>query len=68
MDPDGEIVLSCAPKWARMPDEECPWRDHWMQAVYYFPKNVRMEAGQEFTLITNHDEFALWFDVNIDSK
>lgn len=68
MDPDGEIILSCAPKWARTSEEDYSWRDHWMQAVYYFPKNPKLEGGQEFTLITNHDEFALWFNINKDKE
>ena len=51
MDPARKITLSCAPHWAHPKgassppnkqsvgfshdDERVPWRDHWMQSVYY---------------------------------
>ena len=40
-DPAHSILLSCAPRHAshHAPDTELPWRDHWMQAIYY-PKWV----------------------------
>ena len=37
-DPDCSILLSCAPSWAHhnlAMGAELPWRDHWMQAIYY---------------------------------
>lgn len=37
MDPDGEIVLTCAPSWAQQSAAErevIPWRDHWMQVRF----------------------------------
>ncbi len=66
MDWEGKIILTCAPKW--LDDKSYAWRDHWMQAVYYFPKNEEIEENQKFTLITNHDEFSLWFDLNTDNQ
>lgn len=82
MDEDGEILLSCAPHWAH-PDYErlkeenteniptqnvIPWRDHWMQAVYYLPEQTHVYGGDNLTLLAHHDEFSLWFDVkrNLD--
>ncbi|GJQ77767.1 putative arginine methyltransferase [Trypoxylus dichotomus] len=47
MDFNNSIILSCAPYWAH-PDkshngkEDIPWRDHWMQAVYYLPADVKV--------------------------
>ena len=50
MDPARKITLSCAPHWAHPnggeskpssslgfshDDKNVPWRDHWMQSVYY---------------------------------
>lgn len=67
MDCEGKIILSCAPKWAQN-NGKYAWRDHWMQAVYYFPKNIQLKANQEFTLVANHDEFSLWFDIHNDNK
>ena len=38
-DPDCSVLLSCAPSFASphldKSKDEIPWRDHWMQAVYY---------------------------------
>lgn len=77
MDQAGEIILSCAPYWAH-PDfdktrEEktneipsqiiMPWRDHWMQAVYYLPSEKIVQANDELYLKFNHDEYSMWFDV-----
>ncbi|KAM7356509.1 arginine methyltransferase 7 isoform 2-T2 [Cochliomyia hominivorax] len=77
MDIEEEIQLSCAPFWAH-PDFKqlanenypakplanvIPWRDHWMQAIYYIPKPLHItKIGEEFILNCNHDEYSLWFD------
>lgn len=77
MDADNQILLSCAPFWAH-PDYEhlkaanqkfipnqnvIPWRDHWMQALYYLPKITQIQESGEMYLNFNHDEYSLWFDV-----
>lgn len=76
MDEDNEIRISCAPYWAhedyeRLKKEDqaykpiqnvIPWRDHWMQAVFYPSKAIHVNAGQTFQLFCNRDEFSLWFD------
>ncbi|KAH8348462.1 hypothetical protein KR084_007655 [Drosophila pseudotakahashii] len=77
MDDGGEILLSCAPYWAHPQLKELaaqkakdhplanvvPWRDHWMQAIYYIPKPFQLlEAGKSFHLSCHHDEYSLWFD------
>lgn len=69
MDVDNKITLSCAPSWAH-PDanRKIPWRDHWMQAVYYLPKEMDVQEGQEVNLISCHDEFSLWFNLRPDLK
>ncbi|XP_030374210.1 protein arginine N-methyltransferase 7 [Scaptodrosophila lebanonensis] len=82
MDDDGEILLSCAPYWAhpelkqlgadqtgqRPLANTVPWRDHWMQAIYYIPKPLQLStAGKEFWLVCNHDEYSLWFDAYIEA-
>lgn len=78
MDEAGEIILSCAPFWDHpdfpklqkenksnwLPEQNLiPWRDHWMQALYYLPKDVQVTKDQKLNLISNHDEYALWFNV-----
>ncbi|XP_066254433.1 protein arginine N-methyltransferase 7 [Euwallacea similis] len=67
MDINGEHILSCAPYWAHPKSKEkltveVPWRDHWMQAVYYLPQEVDVKQGQEIHLISCHDEYSLWFN------
>lgn len=74
MDPEGKIVISCAPWWAHpeanfsseRPQDTIPWRDHWMQAVYYLPQDVAVQKDTELTLISCQDEYSLWF--YLDSK
>lgn len=77
MDADNQILLSCAPFWAH-PDYEqlkavnqklipnqnvIPWRDHWMQALYYLPTVTPIQQSDEMYLNFNHDEYSLWFTV-----
>lgn len=38
-----------------------PWRDHWMQAVYYLPEEVPIAHGTEVNLVGYHDEYSFWF-------
>ncbi|EZA46347.1 protein arginine N-methyltransferase 7 isoform X1 [Ooceraea biroi] len=76
MDPDNEVLLSCAPVWEHpdVPDDVrennlrlqkmadlIPWRDHWMQAVYYLPEEVPITRGVEINLVGYHDEYSFWF-------
>ena len=73
MDIEGKVILSCAPHWAhplrkKKKDAEIPWRDHWMQAIYYFPAEVNVKKGQEVNLISCHDEYSLWFNLTVDLK
>ncbi|KAG7281546.1 hypothetical protein CRUP_007580, partial [Coryphaenoides rupestris] len=37
MDPQGSIVCTMAPSWTYPQPEAAPWRDHWMQSVYFLP-------------------------------
>ncbi|KAG8230326.1 hypothetical protein J437_LFUL000597 [Ladona fulva] len=70
MDEDGEIILSCAPFWAHpnylhkkssLTDSGLPWRDHWMQAIYYLPSEMPVNQGERGLLKAYHDEYSLWF-------
>ncbi|XP_044735077.1 protein arginine N-methyltransferase 7 isoform X2 [Chrysoperla carnea] len=78
MDTESKILLSCAPYWAHpdfnqlikdSPNTEykqdlIPWRDHWMQAIYYLPQNhIFVQKNDEVTLISCHDEYSLWFNL-----
>ena len=61
MDPLGQIILSCAPHWGHPEPESMPWRDHWMQAVYYLQRPLDVSKGDAVTLHGFHDEYSLWF-------
>ncbi|KAL5021846.1 hypothetical protein ScPMuIL_001001 [Solemya velum] len=49
--------------WGHPNVEELQWRDHWMQAIYYPCHRVTAEKDEEITVVSNHDEYSLWFDV-----
>ena len=40
-----------------------PWRDHWMQAIYYLPAATSVTANNEVSLIGYHDDYSLWFQL-----
>lgn len=65
MDPDGRVVLSCAPSWiSSETGVASTWRDHWMQAVYFPLRQnpLQVQEGQPFGVHFSHDEFSMWFD------
>ncbi|KAH8398955.1 hypothetical protein KR222_001613 [Zaprionus bogoriensis] len=84
MDDSSELLLSCAPYWAH-PELDAlqakggdkqrplanivPWRDHWMQAIYYVPKPLQLhEPAEPFWLSCYHDEYSLWFDAHKEQQ
>ncbi|XP_014662743.1 PREDICTED: protein arginine N-methyltransferase 7-like [Priapulus caudatus] len=67
MDLDGDVVLSCAPRWAHPDPDVMPWRDHWMQAVYYIPKELSVRVDSAISVHAHHDEYSLWFSVTDSS-
>uniref|UniRef100_A0A182LSP5 Protein arginine N-methyltransferase n=1 Tax=Anopheles culicifacies TaxID=139723 RepID=A0A182LSP5_9DIPT len=54
----------------RMPEGNfIPWRDHWMQAVYFLPPTkIPLERGHQFVLQAYHDEYSLWFGIGEQSS
>lgn len=77
-----QVLLSCAPVWEH-PDvksevnegksvvelaEKIPWRDHWMQAVYYLSPELQIFKEKEVTLVTSHDEYSFWFHLDDGSR
>ncbi|XP_076170688.1 arginine methyltransferase 7 isoform X2 [Ptiloglossa arizonensis] len=77
MDIDNQVLLSCAPVWEH-PDTKklqdkgmslteiadvIPWRDHWMQAIYYLPTETSVIANKEISLLGYHDEYSMWFQL-----
>jgi len=66
-DPDCSVLLSCAPAFASPHHEKSkdkiPWRDHWMQAVYYPQSRTVATKGEPVSLVACHDEYSMWFDL-----
>ncbi|XP_043285882.1 protein arginine N-methyltransferase 7 isoform X2 [Venturia canescens] len=77
MDSENKILLSCAPTWEH-PDakeymkngstleeasDKIPWRDHWMQAIYYLPEEHSVEKDEELILVGAHDEYSFSFKI-----
>ncbi|XP_060604526.1 protein arginine N-methyltransferase 7-like [Ruditapes philippinarum] len=67
MDPDSEIILCCAPRWAHPTPNDMQWRDHWMQAIYYPYSRLSVAKGDIVKVISKHDEYSLWFDVAMET-
>lgn len=81
MDEEGSVVLSCAPSWAHPDFKEhrntaaadvqdkdvIPWRDHWMQAVYFPPNPLQITPDTDFYVVSMHGEFSWWFALSADT-
>uniref|UniRef100_A0A670Y9G8 Protein arginine N-methyltransferase n=1 Tax=Pseudonaja textilis TaxID=8673 RepID=A0A670Y9G8_PSETE len=62
MDPAGSIKCSLAPYWVQNTfGESPPWRDHWMQCVYFLPNEEPVTQGQSMDLTAFHDDYSVWF-------
>ncbi|KAK7915358.1 hypothetical protein WMY93_011119 [Mugilogobius chulae] len=61
MDPDDSIVCSMAPSWTYEDPSAAPWRDHWMQSVYFLSKQSRVNQGEDLFLSVSHDDYSLWY-------
>ncbi|XP_016407491.1 protein arginine N-methyltransferase 7-like, partial [Sinocyclocheilus rhinocerous] len=63
MDPDGNIVCTMTPSWNYSDPHTYPWRDHWMQSVYFLPAEENVSEGEELNLIVSHDDYSLWYSL-----
>lgn len=63
MDPAGSIVCSMAPSWTYPEPRTAPWRDHWMQSVYFLPAESSVNEGDQLRLTVCHDDYSLWFSL-----
>ncbi|KAF6724501.1 Protein arginine N-methyltransferase 7 [Oryzias melastigma] len=68
MDPAGDVVCSMAPSWMYADPKGAPWRDHWMQSVYFLPEESPVTEGAELRLTVCHDAYSLWFSVQPHSQ
>uniref|UniRef100_A0AC34FSQ3 Protein arginine N-methyltransferase n=1 Tax=Panagrolaimus sp. ES5 TaxID=591445 RepID=A0AC34FSQ3_9BILA len=60
MDGTGKNYISTVPTQF---SNETAWRDHWMQAIYYLPKPIKVLPSEEIALHCSHDEYSLWFNI-----
>lgn len=63
MDPDANIVCTMAPSWTYSAPQSYPWRDHWMQSVYFLPAEKNVVEDEEFCLTVSHDDYSLWYSL-----
>ncbi|RXM95571.1 Protein arginine N-methyltransferase 7 [Acipenser ruthenus] len=68
MDPEGTIICSMAPSWTLPNPENFPWRDHWMQCVYFLPVEMHVTEGEMVRLTLCHDDYSLWYNIQPDSQ
>ncbi|XP_035521546.1 protein arginine N-methyltransferase 7 [Morone saxatilis] len=68
MDPSGSIVCTMAPSWTYPQPKRAPWRDHWMQSVYFLPVETRVTEGEQLSLTVCHDDYSLWYSLQSHSK
>ncbi|XP_034541631.1 protein arginine N-methyltransferase 7 [Notolabrus celidotus] len=65
MDPSGSIVCSMAPSWTYTQPKTAPWRDHWMQSVYFLPLESSVTKGEDLSLTVCHDDYSLWYSLQL---
>ena len=83
MDVEGRVWIDMAPNNVVSPtlarlrqewqdghpeDEPRPWRDHWMQALYFLSGKTVLTRGQTATVLASHDDYSLAFDLSTESK
>ncbi|KAF3854353.1 hypothetical protein F7725_022408 [Dissostichus mawsoni] len=68
MDPSGSIVCTMAPSWTYKQPKTAPWRDHWMQSVYFLPVESSVSDGEELRLTVCHDDYSLWYSLQSPSQ
>uniref|UniRef100_A0A8D0GIC5 Protein arginine N-methyltransferase n=1 Tax=Sphenodon punctatus TaxID=8508 RepID=A0A8D0GIC5_SPHPU len=61
MDPVGTIKCTMAPYWAQPTMNDVPWRDHWMQCVYFLPNEDPVVLGQHVYLTAYRDDYSMWY-------
>uniref|UniRef100_A0AAQ4RUG6 Protein arginine N-methyltransferase n=1 Tax=Gasterosteus aculeatus aculeatus TaxID=481459 RepID=A0AAQ4RUG6_GASAC len=68
MDPGGSVVCSMAPSWTYPEARMAPWRDHWMQSVYFLPAESGVAESEELSLTVRRDDYSLWYGLRRHSQ
>ncbi|XP_043563162.1 protein arginine N-methyltransferase 7 [Chiloscyllium plagiosum] len=67
MDPEGSIKCTMAPYWVHPTPKNIQWRDHWMQCVYFLPKELPVEEGECLHISVMHDDYSVWYSLERSS-
>ncbi|NXD24577.1 ANM7 methyltransferase, partial [Spelaeornis formosus] len=62
MEPSGMINCTMAPYWVK-PTSALQWRDHWMQCVYFLPREEPVLQGEKLYLTACRDEYSVWYNL-----
>ncbi|NXO64760.1 ANM7 methyltransferase, partial [Phainopepla nitens] len=62
MDPSGKINCTMAPYWVKT-TSALQWRDHWMQCVYFLPREEPVLQGEKLYLTACRDEYSVWYNL-----
>ncbi|XP_075433044.1 protein arginine N-methyltransferase 7 isoform X2 [Ascaphus truei] len=63
MDPEGTVTCSMEPHWLHPTSQPGPWRDHWMQCVYFLPEESPVAQGEELRLTAHQDDYCVWYSL-----
>jgi len=64
MDQQGDVMLSTAPRWHHPTPANLPWRDHWMQSVYFLPREVQLDANDDIAIkVVSKFFYAMCFEL-----
>ncbi|XP_065826692.1 protein arginine N-methyltransferase 7-like [Oscarella lobularis] len=67
LDSANTIRISTEPDWIDKGKIK-PWRDHWMQGVFYLPQPLVINKDDVLSLRSVHDEYSIWFSVVEDQS
>ncbi|XP_044125467.1 protein arginine N-methyltransferase 7 [Bufo gargarizans] len=63
MDPEATINCSMKPGWLYPALHPVPWRDHWMQCVYFLPEELKVAREEEICLAAHQDDYCVWYNL-----
>uniref|UniRef100_A0A6I8N9Z8 Protein arginine N-methyltransferase n=1 Tax=Ornithorhynchus anatinus TaxID=9258 RepID=A0A6I8N9Z8_ORNAN len=63
MDPEGKIKCSMAPYWVHSDPTNIQWRDHWMQCVYFLPREELVAQDETLYLAAQRDDYCVWYNL-----
>ncbi|KAM4722372.1 protein arginine N-methyltransferase 7 isoform 2-T2 [Rhinophrynus dorsalis] len=67
MDPEGAITCTMQPNWVYPTSQSVPWRDHWMQCVYFLPEESPVTRGEKLCLTAHQDDYCVWYNLTRSS-